>query len=264
MCAVLFNPQADSLCSAESSWTGGVGEDSDVYLVWNQSLTDFTQCLPDTWYPGCSSYEYFSLGALTENPNLLANSNPVDLDGMKDFIYYVYYEDDECTEPASIWSSIDGEEVTVDIVSNYTEYSCAVRSGCAINPSSPLCKALRDGPDHTASFVSKTEIDKSTGHQMVYDCDTSNVEVGQEECSVISPRECIASSLIPGCHLRFFSGPTLAQYPRVLIGDMTGLPAAEGESDSVQSPVDVQSSTSQVSPALGFSALLGIFWSVLL
>ena len=251
VCAVLSDSKDDSRCPVEASTTGEVREDGDVYMYspFRQSFVA-SQCLAGTWYPGCPSFEYYSLGALTSDPNLLANSNPADLEGMKDFIYYVYYEDDQCTEPASIWSSMDREAVTVDIVSNYTEYSCAVRSACAIDPSSPLCEALRDGPDHTATFVSITELDESTGEQNVYDCDTSNVEVGQEQCSVISPRDCIASSLIPGCHLRFFSGPTLSKYPRVLIGDMTGLPAVESESSAAQM-------------SQGFYAFLGICWSFL-
>lgn len=182
---------------------------------------------------------------------------------MKDFIYYVYYEDDKCTEPASIWSSMAREAVTVDIVSNYTEYSCAVRSACVIDPNSALCEALRDGPDHTATFVSITELDESTGEQVVADCDTSNVEVGQDECSVISPRDCIASSLIPGCYLRFFSGSTLSKYPNILVGDMTGLPyGGIMEGTSTQQPVEVISGASKASFTFGFWALY-ICWFVL-
>jgi hypothetical protein len=220
-----------------------------------QSITDFTQCGPSGWYPGCY-FEYYPLGALKSSPDLLANSDPADLEAMKDFIYYVYYEDDKCTDPASIWSSMAREAVTVDIVSNYTEYSCAVRSACVIDPKSPLCEALRDGPDHTATFVSITELDESTGEQVVADCDTSNVEEGQDDCSIISPRDCIASSLIPGCHLRFFSGSTLSKYPNILVGDMTGLPdAGIVEGDSSQKPVDGANGAGKASLTLGFWAL---------
>jgi hypothetical protein len=183
---------------------------------------------------------------LKSNPDLLANSDPADLEAMKDFIYYVYYEDDKCTDPASIWSSMAGEAVTVDIVSNYTENSCAVRSACVIDPESPLCEALRDGSDHTATFVSITALDESTGEQVVAESilpifgasspiNKSNVETGP----VISPRNCIASSLIPGCHLRFFTGSTLSKYPNILVGDMTGLPyGGIMEGTSTQQVVD--------------------------
>lgn len=120
----------------------------------------------------------------------------------------------------------------MDIVSNYTEYSCAVRSTCTLDPNSTVCQALRDGDPHTASYLPKSELDKSTGEQAVYVCNTSNAEVVQDECSSISPRECIASSLIPGCHLRFLSAPTLARYPRVLIGDTTVLPKVVDQESS--------------------------------
>jgi hypothetical protein len=210
---------------------------------------------------------------LKSNPDLLANSDPADLEAMKDFIYYVYYEDDKCTDPASIWSSMAGEAVTVDIVSNYTENSCAVRSACVIDPESPLCEALRDGSDHTATFVSITALDESTGEQVVAESilpifgasspiNKSNVETGP----VISPRNCIASSLIPGCHLRFFTGSTLSKYPNILVGDMTGLPdlpdAGFVEGDSSQKPVDGASGAGNASLALGFWALY-ICWFVL-
>jgi hypothetical protein len=240
VCASLFDPT--HLCPDMGTFVGEVSEETgDVMLDYMQFTDDYTHCSISGWYNNCY-YEYESLDALTSNPDLLANSNPADLEAMKDFIYYVYYEDDICTEPASIWSSVDGEVVTVDIVSNYTEYSCAVRSACALDPNASICKAVRDGPGHNATFVSITEPDKSTGEQAVYVCDTSNAEVAQDECSVISPRDCIASSHIHGCHLRFFSGPTLAKYPRVLIGDMTGLPTADSD---VSNRFDQESSASK-------------------
>lgn len=232
VCTVLFDPAADDRCPEDGTFVGEVNKGTGhVVLDYLNNTDDFTQCRPSGWYSNCH-YEYESLAALKENPELLSNANPADLEAMKDFIYYVFYEDNECTDPASIWSSVDGEVVTVDIVSNYSEYSCAVRSSCAIDPKSKICEALRDGPDHTATFVSKTEVDENTGMQAVYGCDTSNAEVGQDECFVISPRDCIASSLVPGCHLRFFSAPTLATWPRVLIGDMSGVPEALGSSGS--------------------------------
>ncbi len=247
---------------------GEVSEETgDVMLDYMQFIDDYSHCSISGWYPNCY-FEYESLDALTSNPDLLANSNPTDLEVMKDFIYYVYYEDDKCTEPASIWSSMDGEVVTVDIVSNYTEYSCAVRSACALDPNAIICEALRDGPGHNATFVSITELDKSTGEQVVYVCDTSNAEVAQDECVVISPRDCIASSHVPGCRMRFFSGPTLAKYPRVFIGDMTGLHTVDSD---ISNPFDQESSSSKafslgchVLSTLGISSAILALKSVLL
>ncbi|KAL7458231.1 hypothetical protein ACHAWC_009761 [Mediolabrus comicus] len=264
VCSVLFNSMDDSRCPVEGNFTGGeVREDGHVYLDYMNSTTDFTQCGPSGWYPGCY-FEYYSLGALKSSPGLLANSDPADLEAMKDFIYYVYYEDDKCTDPASIWSSMAREAVTVDVVSNYTEYSCAVRSACVIDPNSALCEALRDGPDQTATFVSITALDESTGEQLAAGCHTD--EAGQEDCTFVSPRDCMPSGIIPGCHLRFFSGSTLSKCPRILVGDMTGLPdlpdAGFVEGDSSQKPVDGANGAGKASLALGFGALY-ICWFVL-
>jgi hypothetical protein len=88
VCAVLFDSMDDSRCPVEGSFTGGgVREDGHVYLDYMQSITDFTQCGPSGWYPGCY-FEYYPLGVLKSSPDLLANSDPADLEAMKDFIYY--------------------------------------------------------------------------------------------------------------------------------------------------------------------------------
>ena len=81
----------------EGSLTGAEvsEEDGHVYMDYKQTIADFTRCKYSKWHPGCY-YEYFSLDALKSNPDLLANSDPADFDAMKDFIYYVYYEDDKC------------------------------------------------------------------------------------------------------------------------------------------------------------------------
>ncbi len=133
-----------------------------------------------------------------------------------------------------------------------------------MDPNSALCEALRDGPDHTATFVSITEVDESTGEQLAAGCHTD--EAGQEDCTFVSPRDCMPSGIIPGCHLRFFSGSTLSKYPNILVGDMTGLPATgivEGDSSLSQQPVDGTSGAGKASLTLGFWALYMLVRSVL-
>lgn len=43
-----------------------------------------------------------------------------------------------------------------------------------------------------------TEINRIIGEQDVSDCDTSNAKVGQDEYSIIFPRECINLSIVHG------------------------------------------------------------------
>ena len=109
VCAAGFDHPID-LCPDIVEFVGEVSEETGHVML--ESIDDYTHCSISGIYPNCN-YEYESLDALISNPDLLANSNPADLEAMQDFIYYVYYEDDKCTEPASIWSSMDGEVVTV-------------------------------------------------------------------------------------------------------------------------------------------------------
>jgi len=62
---------------------------------------------------------------------MFENNNKDDLEIMKNF-YYAFYEDDECTDLASVFTSVSGETVDVPIVSE-NNYSCAVGSVCALN-----------------------------------------------------------------------------------------------------------------------------------
>ena len=183
-------------------------------------------------------FTWTTLDTLKANPELLANDNEEDLEVMQNYIYYAFYEDDECTDLASIFSSVSGETVDVPIVSE-NNYSCAVGSVCALNEDSDLCKAMKS--DSIGTFTSITSVDEETGEVDVYDCDTSNAAIDQDECSVIKPTQCIKSSLVAGCHLRFFSGVEFANNPRALlfgeVGD-TSVGTNSGDSDVEEDPQD--------------------------
>jgi len=168
---------------------------------------------------------------------MFENNNKDDLEIMKNYIYYAFYEDDECTDLASVFTSVSGETVDVPIVSE-NNYSCAVGSVCALNEDSDLCKAMKS--DEIGTFTSITSVDEETGDVDVYDCDTSNAAIDQDECSVIKPTECIKSSLVAGCHLRFFSGVEIAKNPRALLfGEVGGTSdGANGENDVKEDPQD--------------------------
>jgi len=176
-------------------------------------------------FHGCK-YTYQTLDRIKSNPAMFENNNKDDLEIMKNYIYYAFYEDDQCTELASIFTSVSGETVDVPIVSE-NNYSCAVGSVCALNEDSDLCKAMKS--DEIGTFTSITSVDEETGDVDVYDCDTA---IDQDECSVIKPTQCIKSSLVTGCHLRFFSGVEIAKDPRALLFGEVGDTSAGTDSDS--------------------------------
>jgi len=86
--------------------------------------------------------------------------------------------------------------------------------------------------DNIGTFTSITSVDEETGEVDVYDCDTSNAAIDQDECSVIKPTQCIKSSLVNGCHLRFFSGVEFATNPRSLLFGEVGGKSVDTNSDS--------------------------------
>jgi len=190
---------------------------------------DHEYCQFSGLFHGCK-YTYQTLDEMKANPAMFENDNKDDLEIMKNYIYYAFYEDDECTDLASIFTSVSGETVDVPIVSE-NDYSCAVGSVCAVNEDSELCKAMKS--DDIGTFTSITSVDKETGEVDVYDCDTSNSAIDQDECSVIKPTECIKSSLVSGCHLRFFSGVEIAKNPRAILFGEIGETPVDADGDNV-------------------------------
>jgi len=75
--------------------------------------------------------------------------------------------------------------------------------------------------DEIGTFTSITSVDEET-----------NAAIDQDECSIIKPTECIKSSLVSGCHLRFFSGVEFATNPRALLFGEVGDTSVDTNSDS--------------------------------
>lgn len=241
-CSVLDMLTPDK-CPVQIPIVSNIIDDDTVVMAYNSANgteetkeMDNEYCQFSGLFHGCK-YTYQTLDKIKSNPAMFENNNKDDLEIMKNYIYYAFYEDDKCEDLASIFTSVSGETVDVPIVSE-NDYSCAVGSVCALNEDSDLCKAMKS--DDVATFTSITSVDEETGEVDVYGCDTSNAAIDQDECSVIKPTECVKSSLVAGCHLRIFSGVEIANNPRALLFGEVGDTSASvnGESDVVNDPED--------------------------
>ena len=211
------------------------GEDGTIYDAKNTSfILGPNVCRSGNWYGGCGSYNYQSLDDLQNNPEILANDNPKDLEQIKDFYYLVYYEDDSCTDLSGVVAATSGQQLDVPLVSN-PDLSCTAQAICGLDPTSETCQFLRDG-DAVAEIVAETRTDETTGEMGVYECDSSNEAAGEETCKLVLPRDCNKSSIFSNCFYRKISGPALAQNPRNLVGEFgvdeeVGDPSGEKEAD---------------------------------
>ena len=204
------------------------GSSSSVYFV---AGPDVCRTPPDGspgWYGGCGGWHFQLLDDLQSNPEMMANDNPGDMEKIQDFTYIVFYEDDACTEIASIDPAASGQVLTIPTVSD-PGLSCRAQSVCAVDPSSDACVQIQD-ENSIATVPVLTRVDKDTGEVDILQCDTTNEAVDEDPCLKVMPQDCIKSSVFSNCYYRFLSGPTLAQNPRYLVGDFGDEPDTSGAS----------------------------------
>lgn len=190
-----------------------------VNLLGNTSFKQGPDVCPlGRWYRDCY-WSYWTLDDLRTQPEIMANDNPADLAMMENYAYLAYYEDDACTDLASVVPTATGMTLEFPPVSN-TQLSCQLQAMCAVDPESATCSSIRDPNAEVAQVNLETRVDTTTGAVDVYECDTSNAAAGQDECALKTPSDCVQSSIYPNCHFRYLSGNTLAQNPRFLVGEV--------------------------------------------
>lgn len=187
-------------------------------------------CLPSRrWYKDCY-WSYWTLDDLRTQPEIVANDNPTDLAMMENYAYLAYYEDDACTDLASLVPTATGMTLEFPPASN-SQLSCQLQAMCAVDPGSAACSSIRDPDAEVAQVNLETRVDETTGAVDVYECDTSNAAAGQDECALKTPTDCVQSSIYSNCHFRYLSGNTMAQNPRFLVGEVDAADATPDEED---------------------------------
>lgn len=233
MCAMDPEGHADTCPIPTASGENETTKMHDVFFVVNETDGNIYSgdtsnyfvagpdvCKEEAWYLGCGSWHFQLLDNLKSNPEIMANDNPDDLEKIDNFLYLMYYEDDTCTDLASVIPAASGQELTFSTVSD-PDLSCRVRAICGVDPTSDACVRIRDGSStaEAVQFRSESRVDEATGEVGVYTCVSGNEAADEDECNVRKPQDCIKSSVFSNCSFRYLSGPTLAQNPRYLVGD---------------------------------------------
>lgn len=82
--------------------------------------------------------------------------------------------------------------------------TCDALAACVIDQSSPQCEAV-GGAD--AELAANKVTVRSDG---VYECDESNEAHNEETCNLISPTDCLESSVLPGCYFKYVTNAKLS------------------------------------------------------
>jgi hypothetical protein len=181
------------------------------------------------WYPSCY-FEYIPLSALKSDPEqYLSNNNPDDLEQMTPYYYIAYYTDSDCADLTGIISGISGEDITIPTMDE--SFTCSEATICAIDSNSEACKAV--DPTLLANINNRTNVlnilvnDDGT----IQEYDPSNVNIGEDINVTHSQTACGKSSILASCYYQEFSGITLAQNPKYLIGDFNSATTTTSNDD---------------------------------
>ena len=233
-CAAAIVCQADAASNADCSVGYNFTHTIDEGKLVNPQYPDanMSKCHTDKEWFGDCNWDYKTLDEIKAEPErLLGNYQPEDVIGVQgyseneifEFIYLAFYEDDSCTDLTTIVTSLSGQTQNVPIAMNNASLTCGEASLCAVNPAAGICADRVDG--NTATLKAATQ------RNVVYQCDTSNEDIGQEECTEYAPTDCTKSSLYANCHFRYLSGSVLGKNPRLLLGENSTEPPVETTSE---------------------------------
>ena len=196
-------------CSVQHNFTHTIVGDEVVNSATNEVLSGCETT--SDWYGDCN-YDYQTLDDIKYEPDILKNDMEVPAED--EFIYLAFYEDDSCIDLSTIVTKLSGQVLTVPRAMNDTSLSCKDASLCALNPNAPIC-AERVDLDDTADLNASARATSDS----VFQCDTSNQYVGEEECNEYTPQDCIKSSLYANCYFRYLSGNVMGKNPHLLLGE---------------------------------------------
>ncbi|MGK3739256.1 MAG: hypothetical protein ACI90V_006103, partial [Bacillariaceae sp.] len=192
-----------------------------------------------------------------QDPNLFYNPSLNDQDMLKDYYYFIYYDNSDCTSNTTTRGDgvvgIKGYMSNVnysvphvnDGISCYDSMSClynqngkSCQSGGRINNDKPMVAFA-----YTTTPTDPTDDDlESTNY--LYSCEGTVVDqdnnvtsagsgdVAYTNCVDVRPNECKKSGVFPSCYLRYISADYLARNPQYLIGNITKTVEEENNDDA--------------------------------
>jgi len=117
------------------------------------------------------------------------------------YVYIAYYSDSSCSKFAGIKPVFPNSSPTIFTKarkdSDGKNIPCYDAMACLYSPDDPTCKAFGELEIVSTNFT----LDKGGN---LYQCDPSNVAIGQPECNDLAYSECFTSSIY-NCHWLVFT-----------------------------------------------------------
>jgi hypothetical protein len=136
--------------------------------------------------------------------------NPAAVDPV-DVVYFAYFTDANCSQFAGIRAVVPNDPPALFAPAREDAYgqdiSCVDAMACLYMPYGPTCTALLGGKQEEVA-VNFTLDDGD----VLYECDPSNVAVGQPECATLNYSSCVQSSVY-NCHWHVFTQDMLRDEP---------------------------------------------------
>ena len=131
--------------------------------------------------------------------NVSGESLMVTMPPSSEIAYLTYSSDNECKDLALAKPVLNNVTFSIPILSDATQ-PCSELVACAVDAASPQCEAV--GGSATMDMAQLSVEIRNDG-QEVWECDTSNAAAGEDRCAYKAPKDCFASSILPGCYARY-------------------------------------------------------------
>lgn len=149
--------------------------------------------------------------------------NNVSGDTSSEIAYITYSSDNECKDLAIAKPVLNNVTWSIPILSDATQ-PCSELVVCAVDAASPQCEAVGGSATMDMANVS---IEIRNNGQEVWECDTSNAAAGEDTCAYKAPKDCFASSILPGCYVRYV---TAQRFQELVMGAVESCDKAVGDS----------------------------------
>jgi len=165
--------------------------------------------LPFALFSACSlllqlSSSTFVYAANDEQQQNQSTSRCFDQQDNDPYVYFVYYEGNECSSGSKNAVAVDGRVVGANFTRHGiadSGFSCAEQTACNIHAESKQCQDLSLAATDSTSLASEGSLSYNNESQLL-ECDPTNSLIGGTECGVLDTggAMCQESSLYSNCH----------------------------------------------------------------
>jgi hypothetical protein len=215
---------------------GGVYECDDSNIAVGEpecAVIDPQECKASSSYFGCH-FRWMAATSFYDSPEDLIPKDEDPSSGLEMFGYLAYYSTEDCSEIAALRGFVSDEPFQLPI--GHEDETCEMSAACVLHPEGSTCQQLEFDTEATVATEANINVEVRDKGGEIYECDDSNIAVGEPECAVIDQQACQSSSVYPTCRFHFRTATNFAMDPADFVSPSPEEGTSSGSSWEVFQP----------------------------